>query len=58
MPLIGLCHERVRARCPHVVTNIKIEDEAGANDKLTANVTSVEEKVGRSLRRQESVRSA
>lgn len=57
MPLIRLCHERVRSRCAHVVTNIKIEDEAGANDKLTANVASVEEKVGRALRRQDSVRA-
>ena len=57
MAVIRLCHERVRARCPHVVTNIKIEDEDGATDKLAANVASVEAKVGRPLRRDESMRA-
>jgi uncharacterized protein (TIGR00106 family) len=57
MPLIRLCHERVRSRCAHVVTNIKIEDKAGSNNKLASNVASVEEKVGHSLRRQEPTRT-
>jgi uncharacterized protein YqgV (UPF0045/DUF77 family) len=56
MAVVRLCHERVRSRCPHVVTNIKIEDEAGANDKLHANVASIEEKAGKSLRRDHSSR--
>jgi hypothetical protein len=33
------------------MTTIAIEDEEGAHDKLTRNVASVEEKVGRRLRR-------
>ena len=57
MAVVRLCHERVRARCSHVVTNIKIEDEAGATNKLTANVASVEDKVGRPLRRDHSTRA-
>lgn len=56
MPVIQRCHERIRAHCPHVVTTIKIEDEAGATNKLTANVASVEGKVGRPLRREHSSR--
>jgi uncharacterized protein (TIGR00106 family) len=51
MPLVRRCHERVLSHCSHLVTNIKIEDEVGAKNKLGANVTSVEEKAGRSLRR-------
>lgn len=51
MPLVRRCHERVRERSPHVVTILKIEDEEGAWNKLRSNVASVEEKVGRTLRR-------
>jgi len=50
MVVIRRCHERVRTMCPHVITTIKIEDDAGAQDKLTQNIVSVEEKVGRPLR--------
>ncbi len=49
MELVRRCHERVRERSSHVFTTIRIEDEEGASDKLTRNVTSVEEKVGRRL---------
>jgi len=51
MPLIRQCHDRARSTSSHVITTIKIEDEAGEQDKLTRNITSVEEKVGRTLRR-------
>jgi uncharacterized protein (TIGR00106 family) len=51
MPLIRQCHDRARSTSSHVITTIKIEDEAGEQDKLTRNITSVEEKVGRALRR-------
>ena len=51
MPLVRQCHNRVREMSTHVITLIKIEDEAGASDKLTRNVTSVEEKVGTTLKR-------
>lgn len=51
MPLVRSCHERARRTSPHIFTTIRIEDEAGARDKLTRNVTSVEEKVGRTLMR-------
>lgn len=51
MPLVRRCHERVRERSPHLVTTLRIEDEQGARDKLRSNVVSVEEKVGKPLRR-------
>jgi uncharacterized protein (TIGR00106 family) len=56
MSLVRRCHERVRGHCSHVVTSIKIEDEAGATNKLDANVASVEEEVGHPLRREHATR--
>jgi len=50
IPLIRRCHERVRERSAHVITTIKIEDEAGATNKLTENVASVQEKVAGSFK--------
>ena len=49
MELVRQCHERVRLKSSHVVTMIRIEDEEGETDKLNRNVTSVEQKAGRSL---------
>lgn len=49
MDVVGRAHARAREGSRHVFTTIRIEDEAGANDKLTRNVTSVEEKLGRQL---------
>lgn len=50
MPLIRRCHERVLVHCPHVMTNIQIEDD-GDRNKLVANVVAIEEKLGHPLRR-------
>ena len=49
MEVVRQCHARARQGSPHVMTTLRIEDEAGENDKLTRNVTSVEEKLGRQL---------
>lgn len=54
MPLIQQCHARVRKTAAHVVTLIKIEDDAGERHKLARNVSSVEEKVGHPLGRSEA----
>lgn len=51
VPIIRLCHDRLRGLSPHVFTTIRIEDEEGQHHKLLANVTSVEEKAGQSLSR-------
>jgi uncharacterized protein (TIGR00106 family) len=49
MPLIRRCHDRARKGSSHVVTFIKLEEDDGERNKLTANVTSVEEKLGHPL---------
>jgi len=51
MTLARQCHERVRQTSPHVLTSINIEDEEGGRDQLTRNIASVEEKLGRPLRK-------
>ncbi len=48
--LIQKCHRQVRKYTPHVVTMVKIEDDAGDHEKLRHNIESVEEKVGHELR--------
>ncbi len=57
MSLVRRCHERVRELSPHVVTTIKIEDDAGESNKLVRNVASVEEKVGHPLKTEERIRN-
>ena len=47
MDLVRQCHDRVRSRSSHVTTLIKIEDEQGVTDKLSRNISSVEQKAGR-----------
>ena len=49
MELVRQCHDRMRSKSSHVVTFIKIEDEEGVSDKLSRNINSVEQKVGRKL---------
>jgi uncharacterized protein (TIGR00106 family) len=55
MALVRRCHDRARELSSHVMTTIEIEDDGEARDKLTRNVTSVEEKTGRALARFERV---
>ena len=54
MALVRECHQLVRRASRHVITSIHIEDEEGAQDKLTENIRSVEAKVGKTLRRTRS----
>ena len=51
MSVVKNCHERVMEMAVQVVTTIQIEDERGATDKLTSNVRSLENKMGRKLER-------
>lgn len=51
MALVRLCHQRALARTPHVVTTIKIEEDLGAANQLASNISHVEAKAGRPLRR-------
>jgi uncharacterized protein (TIGR00106 family) len=49
MPLIHRCHDRARKGSSHVVTFIKLEEDEGERNKLTGNVSSVEQKRGHAL---------
>jgi uncharacterized protein YqgV (UPF0045/DUF77 family) len=49
MEVVRRAHERAREGSRHVLTTIRIEDEEGETDKLTHNVTSVEEQLRRRL---------
>lgn len=49
--VVRQCHDDVRGVSAHVLTTITIEDERGAQDKLTSNVASPEVKRGRKLQR-------
>jgi uncharacterized protein (TIGR00106 family) len=51
MRVVRQCHDHARSVSPHVITSLTIEDEQGALDKINANVTSLEERLGRKLRR-------
>lgn len=51
MDLIRRCHEKVRGMCPRVITSIKIDDREGAHHALDKKIKSVEEKVGKELKR-------
>jgi len=58
MALVKRCHEQARTRSKHVMTTVRIEDEAGATDKLNENIASVERAVGHQLKRPVLVQSA
>lgn len=51
MPLVQRCHNLVRSLSSHLVTLIKIEEEYGKENKLTTNVASVEQRIGRAVGR-------
>ena len=51
MCVVRQCHDHARSVSTHVLTTITIDDERGAHDKLTSNVASLEEKLGRKLQR-------
>jgi uncharacterized protein (TIGR00106 family) len=58
MALVKRCHDQERRLSKHVMTTVRIEDEAGATDKLTENIASVERAVGHELKRNVLVQSA
>jgi uncharacterized protein YqgV (UPF0045/DUF77 family) len=57
MEVVKRCHDQARSVSEHVLTTIRIEDEDGVNDKLIANVVSVERAAGRKLQREVLVES-
>jgi len=51
MALIKRCHEAVKERCNRVDTLIKIDDRKGKNGLISAKVKSLEDKLGRELKK-------
>ena len=49
--LIKQCHDAMRMHSDRVVTSIKIDDRKGAKGALDGKIRSVEDKVGRELRK-------
>lgn len=49
--LIQECHKAMRNRAPRVLTTIRIDDREGVSDGLSSKVQSVEEKLGRQVRK-------
>jgi uncharacterized protein (TIGR00106 family) len=47
MPLIKQCIDNVRRSAPRVVAMLKIDDEAGAQGQLKANVEDIEAMLGK-----------
>ena len=47
MPVIKGCHNQVRQGSSHLIMIIRIEDDAGEEDKFSQNVASVEQKARR-----------
>jgi len=58
MALVKRCHEQARRGSSHVMTTLRIDDEAGATNKLNENIASVERAVGHKLQRSMVVQSA
>jgi uncharacterized protein (TIGR00106 family) len=52
MAVVKLCHDSARSFSEHVFTAIRIEDDAGASNKLVDNVTAVENFAHRPLHRE------
>lgn len=51
MPVLRRCHEQMREYTTHVITSIRIEDEAEETNQLKTNVSRVEQKLGKAAQR-------
>ena len=49
--LIKACHLRMRLFSRRVITHIAIDDREGATDRLTGKPQSIEDKLGRKIKR-------
>ncbi len=49
--LIKKCHDIVLDESPRVVTTIRIDDRPGRSDMIAGKISSVEEKLGREVRK-------
>ncbi len=51
MDLISKCHHEMRKRSKRVVTDIKIDDREGAKNRISGKIESVENKLGKKLKK-------
>jgi uncharacterized protein (TIGR00106 family) len=51
MTVIRKCHMRVMELCPRVATTVRIDDRKGVQNALEKKIASVEEKVGKELKK-------
>ena len=51
MALIKRCHARVMEMSPRVITTVKIDDRRGAKGMIDKKVQSVEQKLGKKLKK-------
>jgi uncharacterized protein (TIGR00106 family) len=51
MDLVKKCHMRVMELAPRVITTVKIDDRRGTRGMIANKVKSVEEKLGKKLKR-------
>ncbi|MFY9606561.1 MAG: MTH1187 family thiamine-binding protein [Thermoplasmata archaeon] len=51
MALIKRCHARIMEMSPRVITTVKIDDRRGAKGMIDKKVDSVEQKLGKKLKK-------
>jgi len=51
MALVKRCHMRIIELCPRVITTVKIDDRRGAKGVIDRKILSVEEKLGKKLKK-------
>lgn len=51
MAVVKKCHHRVMELCPRVITTIKIDDRRNRKNMLEDKIRSVEEKLGKKLKK-------
>lgn len=51
MALVKRCHMRIFELCPRVITTVKIDDRRGAKGVIDRKILSVEEKLGKKLKK-------
>jgi uncharacterized protein (TIGR00106 family) len=51
MAVVQQCYERMRADCPRITCSIKIDAREGKSGRLQSKIASVEQRLGRDLRK-------
>jgi uncharacterized protein (TIGR00106 family) len=51
MTVVRKCHMRIMELCPRVMTTVRVDDRRGVQNALEKKIASVEEKVGKELKK-------